>query len=73
MARPRLYCVVWELGEAVAIIEGRENARKVSASFKAFKSRNEAEEFAAWWNYDHPRWYKVTPAARPSPKPSMHQ
>lgn len=58
--RPQLFYVVFENGEIVAIVEGAAAARKISYSFKGFKTRDEAEEFACWWLYDNPRWETST-------------
>lgn len=48
--RPRKYYIYYEYGEARHIIEGSVAARKVHA-WGAFRTRLDAEEHAAWHNY----------------------
>lgn len=55
MARPRKYYVVWLMGAVAGIFHGRDAALSVSQSFKGFRTQLEAEEFAAWWEYQHAR------------------
>lgn len=52
MPRPRLFYVVWEEGRVVGIAEGRDAAKKIGPSFRAYRLRADAEEVAAWWTYE---------------------
>lgn len=48
MARPRKFYIIYEIGRAVRITEGR----PLNYVGTAFSSRQAAEEYAAWWNYE---------------------
>lgn len=52
--RPQSYYVIFELGEVTRICTGYREAREASPhrAYKSFKTRQQAEEFAAWWNYE---------------------
>lgn len=52
--RPRAYYAVFNDGRVTAIIKGAMEARKLSPhrAYKPFKTRLDAEEYAAWHNHD---------------------
>jgi hypothetical protein len=58
MARPKKFYIFFELGKAMRIIEGCLQARKLNCAKPTFRTRLAAEEFAAWWNYEHKRWFE---------------
>lgn len=74
MARPNKFYIYYVAGEAASIIEGSIPARRVGA-FGAFRTRLEAEEQFAWWNYKahrpggHLHHLSVKEADRPKPAP----
>lgn len=51
MGRPHNFYVVWTDDRRVYVVQGRAAAAALSPSFKAFRTRLAAEEFAAWWQY----------------------
>lgn len=55
--RPQKYYVVFQDGQAAHIVEGRKAALLLSPSISPTATRLEAEEYAAWFNYEHPRWF----------------
>lgn len=55
MARPRKFYVIWENGQAVRVVEGRPNNY---AGPRNFTDRLAAEEYAMWWNHEHPLWFE---------------
>lgn len=60
MARSRMFYVIWELGAVAHIVEGRPR----NYVGRPFKSRLDAEEFAAWWSYHHPTQWPTAQTAR---------
>ena len=54
--RPRGYFAVFVRPGYIAVCHGYHEARRLSPcrSYKSFKTRLAAEEYAAWWLYDHP-------------------
>jgi len=60
--RPLKSYVIYNEGRAERIVKGRVAALKYGYAFTAFKTKLEAEEYAMWWNHDHPRWWTETPA-----------
>jgi hypothetical protein len=50
------YCAVFEDGQIRQIVKGVDKARRISPGYRKFRTRLDAEEFAAWWNYENPRW-----------------
>ena len=55
--RPRKYYVHFS-HDTTTIIEGCAAARRVHAAGHGFRTRLEAEEWAAWWRYDHALWFE---------------
>lgn len=64
--RPRAWYVIFQQGQAVDVVQGESYATYYvaqlkeagySASYKKCRSEYHAQEFASWWNYDHPRHY----------------
>lgn len=55
--RPRSWFVVFANGHALAVVQGHEEARRLAPgrAYRSFTSQLEAEEFAAWWNYQSTR------------------
>lgn len=53
MARPKKYYVVWDDCHQPHIVEGRPR----NGIGQPFKTRLAAEEWAAWWRYEHPLWF----------------
>ena len=49
--RPRKFYVIWELGAVRRIVEGRPR----NYAGPAFRTRLDAEEFAAWWELSKSR------------------
>lgn len=60
--RPLSFYVVFNMGEVVAIVEGATAARALTPvrSYRPFKTRIDAEEFAMWWNHLGPDAYYAT-------------
>lgn len=58
MSRPSKYYVAFADGRA-SVVHGIEAARRLHAGKPAFATRDAAEEFAAWWIYEHPPWWQV--------------
>lgn len=58
MARPRKFYVT-RLNGRCCIVMGSKDGRKAVA-FKSFRTRLEAEEFAAWWDYTMPPYVTDT-------------
>lgn len=55
--RPRGYYVVFLAAMTIAVCHGYQNARTLSGggrSYVRFATREAAETYAAWWQYDHP-------------------
>lgn len=53
MMKPKKYYAVFCDGRVIHICLGAEEARRITPhrAYRSFRSRLEAEEFAAWWNY----------------------
>jgi|EndMetStandDraft_3_1072993.scaffolds.fasta_scaffold415389_3 hypothetical protein len=58
--RPRGYFAVFRDGKVIRITHGHAEARSESPerAYRRFTDRTAAEEFAAWWNYDHKHWFE---------------
>jgi hypothetical protein len=54
--RPTYYYAVFVDGQITTIVRSAKAAKLLSHAYRGFRSRLEAEEFACWWNYEHPRW-----------------
>lgn len=52
MARPRKYYVLLSLDAPPEIIDGSDAARKAGHFGYGYKTRQAAEEDAAWWQYE---------------------
>lgn len=74
MARPLKYYVVYDWGRAVGVCAGHLEARRLKCHWNGMATRLEAEEFAAWWNYDRHekaaviRTYGLNTSSPSSPK-----
>ena len=55
MGRPQKWYIVFEYGKVIAIVHGLASleARAIHYGAWAFPTQLAAEEFAAWWGYDH--------------------
>lgn len=58
MVRPRGYFAVFREGKVIRITHGHKAARELSPerAYRPFRTELDAEEFAAWWNYERPHW-----------------
>lgn len=56
--RKPAYFAVFHQGKVTAIVQGHLAARRLSPhrGYKSFRNRQDAEEFASWWNYEHRHW-----------------
>lgn len=63
MARPRKYYILYEYGNAIAVIEGSVAARR-SGAFGHFRTREAAEEHYCWHNFQRHRDDRLAAAAR---------
>lgn len=65
--RPLSYYAIFEMGAVTAIATGAVQARALSPhrGYRPFRTRLEAEEFAMWWNHDHPQWWTSTKGQSP--------
>ena len=54
--RPQGFYVVWTAAFALALCQGYQTARQLSPqrSYVRFHTRVQAEEFAMWWEHEHP-------------------
>ena len=52
VARPRKYYVLLSLDAPPRIIDGSDAARQAGHFSHGYKTRHEAEEAAAWWQYE---------------------
>lgn len=61
MTRPRMFHVVLDYERAPNVYEGKRAMLKHTGLYTAhrsFRSRQSAEEWAAWWQYEHPPWWE---------------
>ncbi|MHA6692265.1 hypothetical protein [Devosia sp. A449] len=63
--RPQKYYVFFEHGTARDIVVGCAAARRLHCAWNGHRTRLEAEEFAAWWNFTHTKEYNVSDRHRP--------
>lgn len=65
--RPRQFFAVFHEGKVIKITHGYDKARALSPhrAYKRFRTQEAAEEFAAWWNYDHQHWFEPSDGSRP--------
>ncbi len=56
--RPRGFYAVFDHGKVTTIAHGFQRARALSPhrAYARFRTREDAEIFSAWWNYEHPHW-----------------
>lgn len=67
--RPRLYYAIFDMGQVIAVRHGATAARQASPGshrpYKGFRTELEAEEFAMWWNHQHPTWLETRNTSSP--------
>lgn len=67
--RPSRYYAIFDMGTVTHIAHGYREARKASPhrGYKPFRTEHEAEEFAAWWNFDRASTKEQTFLSHPRP------
>lgn len=54
--RPKKYYVLFDEMRRAFIVHGCAEARRLGTALNRFATRLDAEEWAAWWQYEHPSY-----------------